>query len=73
MWNKPERAQELGRERARLENVVKGLTTLTQSIADSIDLLEMIIAEDDADSLLTLEKDVTAIEEHVARLEFQRM
>jgi len=33
----------------------------------------MIIAEDDADSLLTLEKDVTAIEEHVARLEFQRM
>lgn len=53
--------------------MVKGLTTLTQSIADSIDLLEMIIAEDDADSLLTLEKDVTAIEEHVARLEFQRM
>ena len=53
--------------------MVKGLTTLTTSIADSIDLLEMIVAEDDADSLLTLEKDVAGIEEHVARLEFQRM
>ena len=73
VWNKPERAQELGRERARLENVVKGLTTLTQSIADSIDLLEMIVAENDADSLVTLEKDVVGIEEHVSRLEFQRM
>jgi peptide chain release factor 2 len=73
VWNKPERAQELGRERARLENVVKGLTTLTSSIADSIDLLEMIVAEDDVASLATLEKDVAAIDEHVSRLEFQRM
>ena len=53
--------------------MVKGLTTLTQSIADSIDLLEMIVAENDADSLVTLEKDVVGIEEHVSRLEFQRM
>ncbi|MCB1599849.1 MAG: peptide chain release factor 2 [Xanthomonadales bacterium] len=73
VWNKPERAQELGKERARLEAVVKGLTELTQGIADSIELLEMIEAEDDADSLATLEKDVAGFEERVGRIEFQRM
>ena len=73
VWNKPERAQELGRERARLEATVKNLTELTSGIADSVDLLEMIIAEDDAASLATLEKDVAAIDERVSRMEFQRM
>ena len=33
----------------------------------------MIIAEDDAASLATLEKDVAAIDERVSRMEFQRM
>ena len=73
VWNKPERAQELGRERARLEATVKNLTELTSGIADSVDLLEMIVAEDDAASLATLEKDVAAIDERVSRMEFQRM
>lgn len=63
----------MGRERARLESAVKSLTELTAGIADSIDLLDMIIAEDDASSLATLEQDVAAIEERVGRLEFQRM
>ena len=53
--------------------MVKGLTELTQGIADSIELLEMIEAEDDADSLATLEKDVAGFEERVGRIEFQRM
>ncbi|MFO1495582.1 MAG: peptide chain release factor 2 [Lysobacterales bacterium] len=73
IWNTPDKAQELGRERARLESAVKSLTELTSGIADSIDLLDMIIAEDDASSLATLEQDVAGIEERVGRLEFQRM
>lgn len=52
---------------------MSSLTELTQGIADSIDLLDMIIAEDDASSLATLELDVAGIEERVGRLEFQRM
>jgi peptide chain release factor 2 len=63
----------LGRERARLDAVVKGLTELTSGIADSIELLELIVAENDAASLATLETDVAAIEARVGRLEFQRM
>ena len=43
------------------------------SIADSIELLEMIEAEDDESSLVTLEKDVAGINERVERIEFQRM
>jgi len=52
---------------------VKNLTELTQGLADCADLLEMIIAENDAASLASLEKDVVAYEERVARMEFQRM
>ncbi len=46
---------------------------MTSGIADSVDLLEMIVAEDDAASLATLEKDVAVIDERVSRMEFQRM
>jgi len=63
----------LGRERARLETIVKGLTEMTQGVADGIELLEMIVAEDDEASFKTLQKDVALIDERVSRIEFQRM
>ncbi len=63
----------MGRERARLETIVKGLTEMTQGVADGIELLEMIVAEDDEASFKTLQKDVALIDERVSRIEFQRM
>ena len=46
---------------------------MTQGVADGIELLEMIVAENDESSFRTLEKDVALIDERVSRIEFQRM
>jgi peptide chain release factor 2 len=73
VWNNPERAQELGRERARLEATVRDLTELHQGAVDGLELLELIIAENDAASLAQLEADAARLEQRVARIEFQRM
>ena len=47
VWDDPERAQELGRERAALETVVKTIEELSSGASDAADLLEMAAEEDD--------------------------
>jgi peptide chain release factor 2 len=73
IWNNPERAQELGRERARLEEVVHTLDHMKQSLCDAEDLLEVAAEEDDRDTLVAIEEDVRRLEADIARLEFRRM
>ena len=48
VWNDTDRAQALGRERASLELVVKTIENLDQGVADTRELLEMAVEEDDA-------------------------
>ncbi len=52
---------------------MKELTELTQGVADGIELLELIEAEDDEASLAALERDAAAYEARVGKLEFARM
>lgn len=73
IWNDAKRAQELGRERKLLEDVVLGLTQVDQDLADAAELFEMAQAENDEDSLLSIASDVQDIEKRVAALEFRRM
>lgn len=73
VWNEPERAQALGRERAQLEKVVETLKTLFRGVADSSELLEMIAEEGDEAGLADLQADIDRMEAQVAELEFQRM
>ncbi|MDO8926626.1 MAG: peptide chain release factor 2 [Sideroxyarcus sp.] len=73
IWNDAKRAQELGRERKSLEDVVLGLTQITQDLEDAAELFEMAQAENDDDSLLSIADDVQDIEKRVAALEFRRM
>jgi len=73
VWNKPEIAQELGRERARLEHVVNLLGGLDQQLVDANELLELAAEEDDAATLAEVESDLEAFEKDLAQLEFQRM
>ncbi|MEJ2058933.1 MAG: peptide chain release factor 2 [Gammaproteobacteria bacterium] len=73
VWNDPERAQELGRNRARLEEVVTGLETLTAGLQDARELLEMAEAEEDADTIASVESDVADFARRVESLEFRRM
>jgi peptide chain release factor 2 len=73
IWNNPERAQELGRERARLEEVVYPLTRMFQALRDADELLEVAAEEGDEESIGAIEEDVGRLEADIARLEFQRM
>ena len=47
IWNNPDQAQALGKERARLEKIVNVLDRLHNSLADTKELLELAVAEND--------------------------
>jgi peptide chain release factor 2 len=73
VWNNPERAQELGRERVRLEEVVVTLNTLGQALSDAAELAEFAAVEDDQETLDSVAADLDALDKQVAALEFRRM
>ncbi|MBI1421933.1 MAG: peptide chain release factor 2 [Gammaproteobacteria bacterium] len=73
IWNNPERAQELGRERAHLEHVVEILSGLDKGLNDAEELLDLVREENDEDTLQSLVADLDAQEQLLARLEFERM
>ncbi|WP_297528412.1 peptide chain release factor 2 [Thiohalobacter sp.] len=73
VWNDPERAQELGRERARLEEVVHGLTRIRDGLNEAEELIELAAAEGDEATVASVEADLDAIEKEVSNLEFRRM
>ena len=73
VWDNPERAQELGRERARLEEVVLSLGRLLQSVVDARELAEVAAEEGDQEALDDIASDLESIEAEVSGLEFRRM
>ncbi len=73
MWDNPDRAQQLGRERANLEAVVKTIDELDEGVADNRELLEMAVEEDDEDSVAEVEAEIEGLNQHLAKLEFRRM
>ena len=73
VWDDPPRAQELGRERARLDTVVTGIDELTAGLSDAKELLEMAAADGDEDTVASVADDVAKLEARVGKLEFQRM
>ena len=73
IWDNPERAQELGRERAKLEQVVGGLDRLRGNLSDAAELLELAVGESDASAAQEVESDVYRSAAEVELLEFQRM
>src|SRR5690606_348626 len=73
VWNEPERAQALGKERAQLELVVKTLDEAGQGVIDTGDLLELAVEEGDEDTVQEVEADLERLERLVADLEFRRM
>ncbi|WP_143154260.1 peptide chain release factor 2 [Rhodanobacter sp. OK091] len=73
VWDDPARAQELGRERARLHTIVDGIDTLTAGLTDAGDLLEMAVADNDEDTANSVVSDLAKLDAQVGKLEFQRM
>jgi peptide chain release factor 2 len=73
IWDNPDRAQELGKERAKLEQVVGSLDRLKLSLNDASELIDLAAAESDASAAAGIEADVNAASTEVEKLEFQRM
>jgi peptide chain release factor 2 len=73
VWSNPEHAQHLGKEKARLENVVTGIDQNSQFLGDASELLELAIGEDDSATVGEVEADLDGVEKAVAELEFRRM
>ena len=73
IWNKPERAQSLGKERAQLEKVVVALDELLTGLNDAGELLSLAIEEDDDSTIGEIAGDLEGLEQRIAGLEFRRM
>ena len=73
IWNKPERAQELGRERARLEQVVNTIRSLDNGLDDAGGLLELAEEEGDEATVQGVVADLDRLEGQLEALEFRRM
>lgn len=73
VWNDPERAQALGKEKSQLDNVVTTIQDLESSLESAHEILEM--AEMDADQEMVDEvvSELARLEEKLEQLEFRRM
>jgi peptide chain release factor 2 len=73
VWNNPEKAQQLGKERAVLEQIVETIEIIDQGVRDNSELLELVAAENDEDALEGVKQDINKIEAQLELLEFRRM
>ncbi len=73
LWEDAKRAQELGKERKSLEEVVNTVLGVERDLRDARELFDMASSEDDEDSLLAVNDDVQSVEQRVAAMEFRRM
>ncbi|HEX6613149.1 MAG TPA: peptide chain release factor 2 [Rhodanobacteraceae bacterium] len=73
VWDDPQRAQELGRERARLQQVVEGLDQIGSGLDDAGELLGLAASENDEASVQAIARDVDALTSRIGKLEFRRM
>ena len=58
VWEQPDRARELGRERVSLETIVHAIEKLDTNVIDARDLLELASGEDDEATVAEIESEV---------------
>jgi peptide chain release factor 2 len=73
IWNHPEKAQSLGKERSQLENTVFMIEEIGQGLQDSAELFELAVQEDDSSTSEAVISELDKITKNVEKLEFQRM
>jgi peptide chain release factor 2 len=73
IWADPKRAQDLGREKKQLEDVVDRMHRLDRELGDAAELFELSRADQDSAALATIDADVTELARQIGDLEFQRM
>ncbi len=73
VWEQPEKAQALGKERSALEAVVKTIDDMDAGLLDAKDLLDMAVEEQDEETVASVEADVAQMTAQLEKLEFRRM
>ncbi|MCD6007203.1 MAG: peptide chain release factor 2 [Pseudomonadota bacterium] len=73
VWNDPDHAQKLGKERSTLEQIVATIDQLDQGLGDNADLLELAVMEEDDDTVDEVRRELDQLEAALEQLEFRRM
>ncbi|MCF1502651.1 peptide chain release factor 2 [Afifella sp. H1R] len=73
LWDDPQEAQKVMRERQRLETAISGVREIEASIADSIELIELAEEEDDDTVIAEAEKSLVALHKDVQRRQVEAL
>ncbi|WP_139355384.1 peptide chain release factor 2 [Edwardsiella tarda] len=73
VWNEPERAQALGKERSSLESIVNTIDEMHQGLEDVSGLLELAVEADDEETFNEAVAELDQLEVKLGQLEFRRM
>lgn len=73
VWNDPEKAQGLGKEKVALEGVVNSIEQLEQALNDAAELIDIAVEEKDEATLEEVIADLDQLNGEVEKLEFRRM
>ncbi len=73
VWDDPKHAQELGREKKSLEDIVDTLSRLSTGITDARELFELAASDADDDTMLAVDEDANGFQILLEGLEFRRM
>ena len=73
IWSDPSEAQSLGQERARLQETVEILDSLSTEVQEALELLDLAREENDQDTLDELAREAFGLGQRLERLEFRRM
>lgn len=73
IWNQPEKAQALGKERSQLEATVNMIQSIENNLRDTSELLEIAKDEQDELALHELSAEIDLMQAQMEKLEFNRM
>lgn len=73
LWNDPERATKISKEKSQLDNVIGVITALDDKLEDAKAMIDLAVEADDATLLADVQAELDEAEAKVAYLEFKRM
>ncbi|MEQ9040742.1 MAG: peptide chain release factor 2 [Silicimonas sp.] len=73
LWDDPEKAQKLMRDRQMLVDAIERLSTMKQELSDNVELIELGEMEDDADVVKEAEAALKTLKERSAQAEIEAL
>lgn len=73
LWNDPERATKISKEKSQLDNVIGVITALDDKLEDAKAMIDLAVEADDVTLLADVQAELDEAEAKVADLEFKRM